>query len=68
MIASDRNGNREQIENGHDGILCDLDPQAIAESIIELLEDKEKRKALGGAAAKKDMTQAQELKMLLELL
>ena len=57
-----------QIENGHDGILCDLDPQAIAESIIELLEDKEKRKALGGAAAKKDMTQAQELRMLLELL
>ncbi len=68
VIASDRNGNREQIENGHDGILCDLDPQAIAESIIELLEDKEKRKALGGAAAKKDMTQAQELRMLLELL
>lgn len=56
VIASDRNGNREQITDGQDGILCELTPRAIAKSIMELLQDKEKRKALRRAAAKKDMT------------
>ena len=68
VIASDCNGNREQIINGEDGILCRLSPQAVADSVIELLKDKEKRKALGGTAAGKDTAQTQELKMLLELL
>ena len=67
VIASDRNGNREQIKDGQDGILCELTPRAIAKSIMELLQDKEKRKALRRAAAKKDMTQPQGLRMLLEL-
>lgn len=67
VIASDRNGNREQITDGQDGILCELTPRAIAKSIMELLQDKEKRKALRRAAAKKDMTQPQGLRMLLEL-
>lgn len=67
VIASDRNDNREQITDGQDGILCELTPRAIAKSIMELLQDKEKRKALRRAAAKKDMTQPQGLRMLLEL-
>lgn len=67
VIASDCNGNREQITDGQDGILCELTPRAIAKSIMELLQDKEKRKALRRAAAKKDMTQPQGLRMLLEL-
>ena len=67
VIASDRNGNWEQITDGQDGILCELTPRAIAKSIMELLQDKEKRKALRRAAAKKDMTQPQGLRMLLEL-
>ena len=36
VIASDCNGNREQIRNGQDGILCGLSPQAIADSIGSL--------------------------------
>lgn len=68
VIASDCNGNREQIADGRDGVICELNPQAIADCVMELLKDKEKRKALGGAAAKKDMAPTQELKMLLELL
>ncbi len=68
VIASDCNGNREQIEDGQDGILCELDPRAIADTVIELLKDKEKRKVLGEAAQKKNMAQTQELHMLLELL
>ena len=68
VIASDCNGNREQIRNGQDGILCGLSPQAIADSIGSLLEDEEKRKRIGQEAAEKSTTQGQELQMLLELL
>lgn len=68
VIASDCNGNREQIRNEQDGILCDLSPQAIADSIASLLEDGEKRKRIGQAAAEKSTAQGQELQMLLELL
>lgn len=68
VIASDCNGNREQIEDGVDGILCQLTPEGIAESIGRLLCDGEKRKALGKAAEKKNAGQEQELKILLELL
>lgn len=53
VIASDCNGNREQIRNEQDGILCGLSPQAIADSIGSLLEDEEKRKRIGQAAAEK---------------
>lgn len=68
VIASDCNGNREQIRNEQDGILCGLSPQAIADSIGSLLEDEEKRKRIGQAAAEKSTAQGQELQMLLELL
>lgn len=68
IIASDCNGNREQIVNGHDGILCELTPAGIADSILHLLEDEEKRKALGRRAAEKNEEQEQELQMFLKLL
>lgn len=68
VIASDCNGNREQIENGEDGILCRLTPEAIAESIETLLQNEETRKKLGKAAERKNMAQEQELQKLLQLL
>ena len=68
IIASDCNGNREQIEHGVDGLLCQLTPESIAESIQTLLQDEEKRKELGLAAGRKDMAQEQELRKLMELL
>ena len=68
VIASDCNGNREQIETGRDGILCELKPEAIADSISELLGDEEKRKRLGMAAAQKVVLQEEELGKLYELL
>lgn len=68
VIASDCNGNREQIQDGQDGILCDLTPQAIADHISELLKDEGKRRALGQAAAAKGMGTKQDLQRLLELL
>lgn len=68
VIASDCNGNREQIETGRDGILCELKPEAIADSIRELLEDEKKRKRLGMAAAQKAVSQEEEPGKLYELL
>ncbi len=68
MIASDCNGNREQITDGRDGILCELTPKAIADSIIRLLKDEKLQKELGRRAAEKSTMQDQELQMLLKLL
>ena len=68
VIASDCNGNREQIENGEDGILCHLTPEGIAESIETLLQNEETRKKLGKSAERKNMAQEQELQKLLQLL
>lgn len=68
VIASDCNGNREQIEHGKDGLLCRLTPEGIAESVQILLGDEEKRKELGLAAGRKNMEQKHELKKLTELL
>ncbi len=68
VIASDCNGNREQIENGEDGILCQLTPEGIAESIETLLQNEETRKKLGKSAERKNMAQEQELQKLLQLL
>lgn len=53
VIASKCRGNREQIEDGKDGILCELTPYAVAEKIEALYLDKGKRKRLGKEAAKK---------------
>lgn len=68
VIASDCNGNREQIADGQDGILCRLTPEAIADSITALLGDDAGRKALGSAAERKYQGREQELQLLLELL
>lgn len=67
IIASDCSGNREQVEDGVDGILCRLSPDAIADAIAALLRDADRRRALGAAAAKKGSgEEARELSALLE--
>ena len=68
IVASDCNGNREQIQNNVDGLLCGLSAEGISESIISLIENEEKRKQLGDAAAGKRLDNLQEMKMLLDLL
>ena len=69
ILASDCNGNREQIRNGQDGRLCPLTPEAIAGEVISLLGDESERR-LGQAARQKTLTQEQEQDpgLLLELL
>lgn len=68
VIASDCNGNREQIEDGKDGILCELTPEDIAEKIEELYLSKEKREMLGEAARKKEISHERQLQLLKGLL
>lgn len=67
IVASDCNGNREQIENGVDGILCELDARKIAAEIQALIKDPEKRRQLAEAAEKKIFSDEKDMEKLLEL-
>lgn len=49
-VVSDCNGNREEITDGRDGLLCPFDPAALADCVQRLLEDEETRRALGRRA------------------
>ncbi len=68
VIASDCTGNREQVVNGEDGILCELKPEIIADKIIFLIKNEEKRAAFRRAAREKEMPEGKEIKLLTELL
>lgn len=67
VIASDCNGNREQIKNGIDGILCSLTPEAIADSIKELISDPKKREEYAKRAQNRNAQTKDELDMLLNM-
>lgn len=68
VIASDCNGNLEQIADGKDGILCELTPWAVAEKIEDLYLNEEKRNRLGEKAKKKENSYEWELQLLRSLL
>lgn len=53
ILATDCSGNREQIENGTDGILCELNPKAISERLSEMINNPEKCKSFGEKARQK---------------
>ena len=57
IVASDCGGNRELITDGEDGVLCELTPQAVADSIEGLLENEGKRKKLGRMAKSREISQ-----------
>ncbi len=68
VVASDCNGNREQIEDGKDGLLCELTPFAVAEKIEALYLDEVKRKTLGKDAGKKSISCGTEMELFWELM
>lgn len=68
MVVSDCSGNREQVIQGVDGVLCDLTPEAICTSIMELYENEEKRLLLGREVAKKQLTNPEEVNKLLTII
>lgn len=53
IIVSDSHGNREQVEDGIDGMVCQLTPQSISKKILYLIEHTESRKIFGERASKK---------------
>ena len=53
ILVSDCSGNREQVVNDVDGMMCSLTPEAISEQIKLLLENNEKRRRLGKQASVK---------------
>lgn len=51
-----------------DGVLCELNPEAIAAAVLDLAQNRKKRERLGTTAAKKVLTYTEELQQLTELL
>lgn len=68
ILVSDCSGNREQVVHGVDGLMCELTPQGICEGVLALLNDSEKCKEYGQAAAKRHMTEDTEIDKMLSLL
>lgn len=67
VLASDCSGNREQITDGVDGVLCTLEPELLKDQIVALLTDQEKRQRLGAAAADKPTIYPKDIEELLAL-
>lgn len=68
ILVSDCSGNREQVEPGEDGLMCDLAPEAICREVQKLLHDGKLRERLGAAAARRPQTDGMELRKLLTLM
>ena len=68
IVASDCSGNREQINNEEDGLLCQFDAVSIKNAILELINDKEKRVRFGEAAANRKLIYEEDMGLLFELM
>lgn len=67
VVVSDVSGNRVQVAQDQDGLLCPLEAEAIAKSIEELLHDSARRRRLGQAAMAKQTTGRKAVIELLDL-
>lgn len=64
MVVSDCSGNREQVLDGVDGLLCELSPESIKEAVLRLYNDDALRNRLGEGAAHRPQVTAKELQKL----
>ena len=53
MVVSDTSGNRIQVTQDQDGLLCSLSPMDVARTVGLLLSDRDRRRRLGDAAARR---------------
>ena len=70
IIVSDCEGNREQIRDGIDGVVCDFAAEGIAEALSRLISDESFREALGSNAGVRilgELDKTEEIRGLLEL-
>lgn len=68
ILVSNCEGNREQVEHGVDGLICELTSEDICEGILELARDFEKAKTYGVAAARRHTGTDKEIDKILSLL
>lgn len=68
ILLSDCSGNREQVEDGIDGLMCAFTPQAVCDGILRLIRDDALRTRLGQAAAERNRREQEELSPFYELL
>lgn len=68
ILVSDCSGNREQVIQNVDGMLCDFTSESICEGIRELIGDPEKRDRLAVAAALKNSADKTDIGKLLSML
>lgn len=67
ILVSDCSGNREQVENGKDGVLCPLSAEAISRNIEELLRDEEKCRQYGENAAERISARTEDVLKLFDI-
>lgn len=67
ILVSDCSGNREQVENGKDGVLCPLSAEAISRNIEELLRDEEKCRQYGEKAAERISARTEDVLKLFDI-
>lgn len=53
ILATDCSGNREQINNGVDGCLCQLTPESVSEQLLDMMRHPEECRSYGEEAKKK---------------
>lgn len=68
ILVSDCSGNREQVQDGVDGKMCELSPEGIRDGVRELLRDGEARMRYGEAASRKDFEIRTQMERFLALL
>ncbi len=68
LLVSDCSGNREQVADGVDGLLCELTPEGICRGIRALLSNPDKTNQYRRAAAEKNRAQQSALPKLLDLI
>lgn len=68
ILATNCSGNREQIENGVDGILCELTPQSICESILYMINNPEMCENFGEKSKQKVLYNTNGLEEFLDML
>ena len=67
ILVSDSSGNREQVIQGEDGMMCSLTPESVSRNIEELLKDPKKCRELGEKASVKLLSEDKDVLKLFQI-
>jgi glycosyltransferase involved in cell wall biosynthesis len=68
IIITDFTTAKDQIENGVNGLICEMNPEALAASVENLLKDENLREKLSRNLAKEDFSTEKEIEKIYKLL